>query len=211
MASNNFIDINKGFRRLGNFPMFADEIFDNYADAAKYATLGPYGGSAYVGQLIRVVPKSDLDEPKIYIINNEYKLVSTENAIIANDNLSVTFDYNSFSGTSAVSIILPQGFVLNTITVKIIQGFANDDAIRVAKYKYDDPSTSEYLIASGSGKHLEDIEAFYNPQFTMITDEDDSEFVFKFTESLQIRTLIVIYLDRTVDVEERGKGILKIN
>jgi len=211
MASNSFHDIVKGFRRLGNFPAFDDEIFTTYDAASAYASAGPYGGSAYIGQLIRVIPTEENSDPKIYIVNNEYKLVSTEDAISVNDNLSINFNFKSQSGSSAISLILPQGFLLNTITVRFIEGFKNDDALRVALCPYNNTSQVEYLIASGSGEHLNDVIDFYDPKFTLITDEDDSEFVFKFTEILQTRTLLVIYLDRTIDPDELGSGILKIN
>ena len=45
----------------------------------------------------------------------------------------------------------------------------------------------------------------------LVTDEADSEFVFKFTESMSEQTTFYIFLKRVTDPNKKGSGILKIN
>lgn len=201
-----FIDINKGFRRVGNFPLVEDEVFSTYQEASDYALTGANGGSSYVGQIIRVMPDNALDDPAIYLVNSEYRLASTADHIATNDNLSISFSYESTSGSEAISLLLPQGFILNNISVKITEGFKNDNAIRIGLCPYNNPSGLEYLILSGPATNFAE-----EPKFLMLTDEDDSEYTFNTTKMIDTRTLLVVFIDRASDVTRKGKGILKIN
>ena len=201
-----YVDINKGFRRLGNFPAFTDEIFNSYSEASEYALTGKYGGSSYVGQLIRIMPDDVKEDPSIYIINSEYKLASTNDHITTNDNLSVNFSYSSMSGSEAISLLLPQGFILNNISIRIIEGFKNDNAIKIGMCPYIHPEQLEYLVQSGPEANFEN-----PPRCLILTDEDDSEFNFHFTKQIEQKTLLIVFINRVSDSDERGKGILKIN
>lgn len=202
----NYIDINKGFRRVGNFPAFQDEVFKTYKEASEYAQSGKYGGSSYVGQLIRVLPEDATSDPSIYIINNDYRLASTAEHIESNTKLSINFDFDSMSGSEAISLLLPQDFILSNISVHIVEGFKNCDAFSLVLCPYNDTSSSEFLIQSGTPFMYSD-----PPDNLILTDEDDAEFNFHFTKQLTTKSLLIVFLKRDPDADRCGAGILKIN
>lgn len=211
----NFVDITKGFRRLGNFPTFSDEIFSTYAEAQAYATAGATGRSnAFCGQMIRILPDiSNVDdEPAAYIIDNNYKLVSITENITTDTKLSFEFSYNSLSGSSAVSITVPAGFVLQQVTVKFIDGFINDNALILTSRKTnlvnDEDPQLQYIFVSGTDPSL--TSAFHTSN-VIITDEDNSEFTLQTMMTFSAKTTFVLYLNQAFDEMQRGHGILKLN
>jgi hypothetical protein len=52
MPENNFISAVRGYLRLGNFPLDASSVYENFEDAIAYASTNP---TAYPGQLVAVV------------------------------------------------------------------------------------------------------------------------------------------------------------
>lgn len=52
MPENNFISALRGYLRLGNFPLDASSVYDNFLAASEYASSNP---TAYAGQLVAVV------------------------------------------------------------------------------------------------------------------------------------------------------------
>src|SRR5574344_425201 len=205
MAANDqmVIDINKGMHRVGKFQAFTDEVFSTYAEASAYATSGRYGGTAIEGQLIRVVPDefSSEDDVKLYIIDKNYNLVSVTESIITDNKLTTQFDYGTASASNATSIVVPAGFVLSSISIKIIEPFSNYDAVEMKTLSLDE----EYHTLISSGNRIEGTFG------DMVTDEENSEFTFKFTESFAEKTKILLILNKIEDPERKGTGILKIN
>ena len=214
MANNiNFVDITKGFRRLGNFPTFSDEIFTSYAEASEYARNGAFGDSnAFCGQLVRVLPENADATPTAYIIDKQYKLVSVTEDIAIETKLSIPFSYNASVNAATSSIVVPAGFVLNTISVLFTEGFQNDDAIIIAAKKFNaDPNQEgnvQILVISGSegSENLEE----YDTSNIIISDEDGSEFAIQSMITFTEKTEITVYV-KTIPHANKGSGIVKIN
>ena len=181
--------------------------------AQAYASAGALGRSnAFPGQLVRILPESSDDEPTLYIIDSRYQLVSSTENIATDSKLSVNFGFNSISGSSAVTIIVPAGFVLNQITVKFNEGFMNDDAIIVAsrRLRSEDGETPQltYLLGSGSDPT---VTASLGTSNIIITDEDNSEFAIQSTMTFNEKTSIILFINTKNDPLQRGSGILKLN
>lgn len=203
MENEKYIDINKGFRRLGNTPGFADEIYTSYAEAEKYAKRGPYGGTAFIGQLIRVVPQNSVEDPKLYIIDNSWNLISITETISTDSKLNINFDYSSYSGSSAIAITVPAGFLLDSISIIIKTPFKNDDAVSIGVLTENPDEPIHYYVTSL------DIPNQYDNH--LVTDEENSEFVFSFMEIMPKQTTFYVFLKRVTDPEKMGSGTLKIN
>ena len=210
----NFVDITKGFRRLGNFPAFSDEVFSSYAEAQRYASNGALGlSNAFCGQLVRVLPESSDDDPVVYIIDNKYKLVTTTESIATDSKLSFPFEYGSSNNITATTIIVPAGFILNTVTIKFTQGFVNDNAILLyaqkANLALDETPNVQYIVASGTDPILE---SRYGINNIIVTDEDESEFAIQTTITFNEKTAIILLVNPDQnDITHRGRGILKLN
>lgn len=200
---SDFIDISKGFHRISNVPGFAEEIYNNYTDAVNYAKKGAYGGTSFPGQTIRVVPLNSVEEPKLYIVDWSYNLVSITDSVSTDSKLSTEFSYSSYSGSSAIAITVPAGFILNTISIKINQPFKNENAVSIGVFS-DNPDEPIFYYVTGP-----DVENSFGNY--LVTDEEDSEFVFKFTESMPEQTTFYVFLKRVTDPNKQGTGILKIN
>ena len=198
-----YIDIPKGFHRISNTPGFSDEIYSSYAEAETYAKKGPYGGTAYVGQLLKVVPTNSIEDPKLYIIDNNWNLISITESISTDSKLSTEFEYSSYSGSSAIAITVPAGFILNSISIKIKEPFKNDNAVSIGVMTNNPENPIKYYVSDINTKN-----EYGN---YLVTDEADSEFVFKFTESMSEQTTFYIFLKRVTDPNKKGSGILKIN
>ena len=210
-----FVDITKGFRRLGNFPSFSDEIFSTYVEADAYAKNGPTGRSnAFPGQLVRVLPNSADEEPMVYVIDKGYKLTSVTESVTTDSKLTVNFSYGSESGGQAITIVVPAGFVLNQMTIRFDEAFINDDAITIAYRAYNVAEGSEetpeltFILASGLSPQ---VQSTYNTTNIIVTDESESEFTIQSTMTFSEKTAIVMFIKTEDDPLERGRGILKLN
>lgn len=128
--SSNFIDIPKGYRRLGKFPLDSGSVIEGdtkakaLETAKKYAKNGSLNGTAYVGQVIAVVSKDLDDYPELYTVNDGYDLVPVAGSASGSDLLSGSFDGSMASGSS-VGIRLPAGMIINTISIKIYEAFGS--------------------------------------------------------------------------------------
>jgi hypothetical protein len=104
MAEKSFIDIPKGYRRLGSFPLdsgsvfVADDIAKAKAAAEKYASQGNSNGIAYKGQVLAVMSTNSEDDPQLYTVDNDFKLKALANSVTGSDALSSQFDYTTLSG-----------------------------------------------------------------------------------------------------------------
>ena len=203
MENERYIDINKGFRRLGNTPGFADEIYTSYTEAEEYAKRGPYGGTAFIGQLIRVIPQNSVEDPKLYIIDNSWNLISITETISTDSKLNINFDYSSYSGSSAIAITVPAGFLLDSISIIIKTPFKNDDAVSIGVLTEDPDNPIHYYVTSLGIPNQYDNH--------LVTDEENSEFVFSFMEIMPKQTTFYVFLKRVTDPEKMGSGTLKIN
>lgn len=203
MENGEYIDIIKGFRRLTNNPGFAEEIYTSYEEAENYVKKGPYGGTAFKGQLIKVVPTNSVEDPKLYIVDDSWNLISITDTISTDSKLNISFDYSSYAGSSAIAITVPAGFLLDTISVIIKKPFINDDAVSIGTLTEDPDNPIHYYVSS-----LEIPNQYDNH---LITDEENSEFVFSFMEILSKQTTFYVFLKRVTDPNAQGSGILKIN
>jgi hypothetical protein len=192
-----YVDINKGFRRLGSFPLEPDSVFKDYASALNYANAGAYGGTAYVGKMVTVLPNDQSSDTKIYTVTKTYGLLSVVDDITtANTKVSASFDYNAASGDAL--LVLPPNYVVGSISVHIEEGFPEGTEIGFGTFAYDEKgmiSGDEYLVSP------ED----------MLADEDDSDFLLSVGFTTTDQTAIRIFVKNLDSTLKRGQGTLKLN
>jgi hypothetical protein len=125
---SDFIDIPKGYRRLGKFPLdagsvfLADSIGEAKAKAVEYAAHGNLNGTAYKGQILAVMSNNVLEDPQLYTVNNEYGLTPLSMSG-GSDTLYGEFPTDSTTGYP-LGIKISAGFVINTISVTIDKAFS---------------------------------------------------------------------------------------
>lgn len=197
---SDFIDINKPFRRVGNFAPFENEIFNTLTEATIYAKSGKYGGTAVPGLLVKVY-NSSTKIPDVYVISEEYNL----ERITANSsgsgsgpsysNSEITFDYNSQE--SARRIEIQAGATISLLTLVIEEAFDIEDAITVSLV---DNTGAQLLIVPMS--------YYIEAPFQCITDEDGSEFVYKLSKNITQKSKIIVDI---INAPTTGRAKLKIN
>lgn len=151
-------DVIKGFRRLGQFPLDADSVFDSYDKALEYAVNGATGKSnAYPGQLVSIIPEDVLDNVsdvtaqsnffnpgEVYIVSPDYSLAKLPNKIALDGSLTYELDSSEESmdfASGSTIIYIPTGYVVTSVSINVKTAFASGYYIDLFLKKLSDVSS----------------------------------------------------------------------
>lgn len=191
MADTKCLDINKPFKRVGQFAPFENEIFESENAAKIYATSGKFGGTAIPGLLVKVLDSSTRSY-KVYTITQDYtlRLVSSDSDGSANNEYVIEHICGHYD-----TIEIPAGTVITSINLYILEAFNSSEPFTIDIVPYDAPANIKHIIRTDdnlSNDYMYECSA---------TDADD-EFTYK--THIVIDSTSVVRINGNIDTAQLG-------
>ena len=189
--ANNCLDINKPFKRVGQFAPFENEIFES-EDAAKiYALSGKFGGTAVPGLLVRVYDENTRAY-KVYTITKDYTLRLVSSDAESSGGSEVEIEHNC-GETSLYN--LEAGTVISQLSLVILEEFNSNNPFTIEIVPFDNVNNVTKLIKT-----------YDNPaegyEFICTADEADDEFFYKV--NIKIETASILRIVGNINPSQLG-------